>query len=67
MGVPLPHTCPARAAALFWRECCLVSVSNVMDLFSFVLPPAFITTQPSLKPAQASLGFLMRAGLCGEW
>lgn len=64
MGVLLPHTCPARADAPCGRELCLVSVSDVMSSFSFVLLPAFIRTRPSLKPAQVPLGPLMRAELC---
>ena len=59
MGVLLPHACPARAAALCGCERRLVSVSDLMDLFSLVLPPAFVTTQPALQPAQVFLGLLM--------
>lgn len=43
LGVLLPHACPARATALCGCEHCLPH-----NLFSLVLLPVFITTQPVL-------------------
>lgn len=63
-----------------WVCCCLIPVlhvpvlhvgvnsascvSGVVSSFSFLLLPAFIRTQSSLKPAQVPLGPLTRAELC---